>query len=39
MKFTKVVDTEIRKAKLDDGTVCAIIGQVKELLEKKNHFS
>ena len=32
MKFTKVVDTGIRKAKLDDGTVYAIIGQVRELL-------
>lgn len=33
MKFTKVVGTEIRKAKLDNGTVYAFIGQVKELLE------
>lgn len=32
MKFTKVVDTGIRKAKLDDGTIYAIIGQVRELL-------
>ena len=32
MKFTKVVNREIRKAKLDDGTVYAIIGQVRELL-------
>ena len=32
MKFTKVVNTGIRKAKLDDGTVYAIIGQVRELL-------
>ena len=32
MKFTKVVDTGIRKAKLDNGTVYAIIGQVRELL-------
>lgn len=38
MKFTKVVDTEIRKAKFDDGTVYAIIGQVKELLEKEIIF-
>ena len=38
MKFTKVVDTEIRKAKLDDRTVYAIIGQVKELLEKEIIF-
>ena len=34
MKFTKVVDTGIRKAKLDDGTVYAVIGQVKELVER-----
>ena len=34
MKFTKIVNTEIRKAKLDDGTVYAIIGRVRELLEK-----
>lgn len=39
MKFTKVVNTEIRKAKFDDGTVYAIIGQVKELLEKEILFS
>ena len=32
MKFTKVVDTGIRKAKLDNGTVYAIIGQVRDLL-------
>lgn len=32
MKFTKIIDTGIRKAKLDDGTVYAIIGQVGELL-------
>lgn len=32
MKFTKIINTEIRKAKLDDGTVYAIIGQVEELL-------
>ena len=32
MKFTKVVNTGIHKAKLDDGTVYAIIGQVRELL-------
>jgi hypothetical protein len=38
MKFTKVVDTEIRKAKFDDGTIYAIIGQVKELLEKEIIF-
>ncbi len=35
MKFTKIVDTEIRRAKFDDGKVFAIIGQVKELLEKE----
>ena len=32
MKFTKIVNTGIRKAKLADGTVYAIIGQVRELL-------
>ena len=32
MKFTKIINTGIRKAKLDDGTVYAIIGQVRELL-------
>ena len=32
MKFTKMDNTGIRKAKLDDGTVYAIIGQVRELL-------
>lgn len=32
MKFTKVADTGIRKAKLDNGTVYAIIGQVNELI-------
>lgn len=32
MKFTKIVNTGIRKAKLDDGTVYAIIVQVRELL-------
>lgn len=32
MKFTKIDNTGIRKAKLDDGTVYAIIGQVRELL-------
>ena len=32
MKFTKIVKTGIRKAKLDDGTLYAIIGQVRELL-------
>lgn len=38
MKFTKVINTEIRKAKLDDGTVYAIIGRVGELLEKNIIF-
>lgn len=38
MRFTKIVDTEIRKAKFDDGTVYAVIGQVKELLEKEIIF-
>lgn len=38
MKITKIIDTEIRKAKLEDGTVYAIIGQVKELLEKEIIF-
>lgn len=38
MKFTKIVDTEIRKVKFDDGTVYAVIGQVKELLEKEIIF-
>ena len=33
MKFTKIKNTGIRKAKLDDGTVYAVIGQVSELLE------
>ena len=32
MKFTKVVNTGIRKATLDDGTVYAIIGQARELI-------
>ena len=32
MKFTKIINTGIRKAKLDDGTVYAVIGQVRELL-------
>ena len=32
MKFTKIINTGIRKAKLDDDTVYAIIGQVRELL-------
>ena len=32
MKFTKIINTGIRKAKLDDGTVYAIIGQAMEHL-------
>lgn len=32
MKFTKIINTGIHKAKLDNGTVYAIIGQVIELL-------
>ena len=32
MKFTKIINTGIRKVKLEDGTVYAIIGQVGELL-------
>lgn len=39
MKVTKVSGTEIRKVKLDNGAVYAIIGQVKELLEKQIIFS
>ena len=38
MKITKVSGTEIRKVKLDNGAVYAIIGQVKELLEKQIIF-
>ena len=38
MKITKIKDTEIRRAKNDDGTVYAIIGEVKELLEKEIIF-
>lgn len=39
MKITKIKDTEIRRVKNDDGTVYAIIGEVKELLEKEIIFS
>lgn len=39
MKITKIKDTEIRRVKYDDGTVYAIIGEVKELLEKEIIFS
>ena len=39
MKFIKLKGTEIRKAKRDDGTVYAIIGQIKELVEKEIIFS
>lgn len=38
MKITKVIGTEIRKAKTEDEKVYAIIGQVKELLEKEIIF-
>ena len=38
MKITKVTGTEIRRVKLDNGTVYAIIGQVKELLDKEIIF-
>lgn len=38
MKITKVSGTEIRRVKLDNGAVYAIIGQVKELLEKQIIF-
>ena len=39
MKITKIKDTEIRRAKREDGTVYAIIGEVKELLENDIIFS
>lgn len=39
MKITKIKDTEIRRIKNDDGKVYAIIGEVKELLEKEIIFS
>ena len=39
MKIKKIKDTESRRAKRDDGTVYAIIGEVKELLEKEIIFS
>lgn len=39
MKITKVIGTEIRRVKLDNGIVYAIIGQVKELLDKEIIFS
>ena len=39
MKITKIKDTEIRRVKNDNGTVYAIIGEVKELLEKEIIFS
>lgn len=39
MKITKVTGTEIRRVKLDNGTVYAVIGQVKELLDKEIIFS
>lgn len=39
MKITKIKDTEIRRVIRDDVTVYAIIGEVKELLEKDIIFS
>ena len=39
MKITKIKDTEIRRVNRDDVTVYAIIGEVKELLEKDIIFS
>lgn len=39
MKITKIKNTEIRRAKRDDGTIYAIIGEVKELLENDIIFS
>ena len=39
MKITKIKNTEIRRVKNDDGTVYAIIGEVKELLENDIIFS
>lgn len=35
MKITKIIDTEIRRVKTENGNVYAIIGQVKELIEKE----
>lgn len=39
MKITRIKDTGIRRVKHDDGTIYAIIGEVKELLEKDIIFS
>ena len=39
MKITKIKDTEIRRVKREDGTIYAIIGEVKELLENDIIFS
>ena len=38
MKITKIKETGIRKAKTEENEVFAIIGQVKELLEKEIIF-
>ena len=38
MKITRIKETEIRKAKTEDNKVFAIIGQVKELMEKEIIF-
>lgn len=38
MKITKIIDTEIRRVKTENGNVYAIIGKVKELLEKEIIF-
>ena len=39
MKITKIKGTEIRRVKREDGTMYAIIGAVKELLENDIIFS
>ena len=39
MKITKIKNTEIRRVKREDGTIYAIIGEVKELLENDIIFS
>ena len=38
MKITRIKETGIRKAKTEENEVFAIIGQVKELLEKEIIF-
>ena len=35
MRFTRIVCSQILKVRLDDGTVFAIIGCVRELLERE----